>query len=164
VGLLVLLPVLVIQGIAPAPLGAYAANRGGQNRVPEAAIPPGDGLPAATGGAVDMWMGEFLYYTERRPSEVRGEVVRLVGFAAPEPEVPGAFRLTRFAITCCAADALPLQVVVIGSPSVPASDQWLVVEASWGGEIHVTADGFGLPVLEFSESTPIPAPASPYEY
>ena len=53
--------------------------------------------------------------------------------AAGRSAVPGAgdgagYRLTRFVIFCCAADAEALQAVVRGDPTPRARDQWLEVE------------------------------------
>ena len=163
VGVLLLAPVIAIHLIAPAPLGAYAANRGSQNRVVATMGAPGE-IGGAVDGAVDMWFGEFLFYAFNRPDSVVGKTVRLVGFSAPEPDVPGAFRLTRFVITCCAADALPMQVILRTGDAIPGDDRWFVVEAEWGGEMRTGGDGSEFPVLDLVSARPIDPPAVPYEY
>lgn len=161
VGLLLLVPVAVLALIAPAPLGAFAADRGVANQVsePVLALPE---LPAPVNGATDLSLGQLLLRAYWEDGEGIVDVpVRLQGFVVPvEGGAPGEFLLTRFAVACCAADGQVRQVLVAGVPAVPATDQWVEVVATWGGELR--DDRF--PVLDVQSLAPIPEPAQPYEY
>jgi hypothetical protein len=91
---------------ATAALGSCAAA--GRSAVPGA----GDGgfqpLAAPVRGAVPMSMAEFVTRAVRDPDQsLAGVRVRLVGFVAPGDGA--GYRLTRFVIFCCAADAEALQ-------------------------------------------------------
>jgi uncharacterized membrane protein YcgQ (UPF0703/DUF1980 family) len=78
-----------------------------------------------------MSMAEFVTRAIRDPDQsLSGVRVRLVGFVAPG-EGAGGYRLTRFVVFCCAADAEALQTVVRGDPTLRARDQWLEVEGTW---------------------------------
>ena len=131
VGWLLLVPVLVVMLVQPAALGSYAvASR--------ATVPGGgheggfDPLAPPVRGAVPMSMAEFVTRAVRDPGQsLAGVRVRLVGFVAPSEGREGGYRLTRFVIFCCAADAEALQTVVRGDPTPRARDQWLEVEGTW---------------------------------
>ena len=56
---------------------------------------------------------------------------RVIIRASHQREVPGEYRLTRFVIFCCAADAEALQVVVRGDRAQRQRDQWLEVQGRW---------------------------------
>lgn len=108
---------------------------------------------------------DLVSYSIFLPEEVMDEPLEIVGFVAAEPDIPGAFRLTRYLISCCAADSFPLQVALVGATDIPDQDQWLVVEAIWHGDVTgVNQLGEGVPVLEVISMTPIDPPAEPYEY
>jgi uncharacterized repeat protein (TIGR03943 family) len=92
---------------------------------------------------------------------LKGVPVRLIGFAAPVAAGDG-FLLTRFVLTCCAADARPVRVAVRGAgPPWPAPDTWLEVVGTWRAERRDAEDEHP-PVLDASELRSVPAPANPY--
>jgi uncharacterized repeat protein (TIGR03943 family) len=129
VGWLLLVPVLVVMLVQPTALGSYAVSS-------RSTVPGGDGgfqpLAAPVRGAVPMSMAEFVTRAERDPARsLAGVRVRLVGFVAPSQGQEGGYRLTRFVIFCCAADAEALQAVVRGDRTPRARDQWLEVEGTW---------------------------------
>jgi uncharacterized membrane protein YcgQ (UPF0703/DUF1980 family) len=72
--------------------------------------------------------------------------------------VDGGFELARYQISCCAADAAPVVVRVLGtSGDPPARDQWVTVTGKFqpgGGDI---------PNLVATSVAQIPAPQDPYE-
>ncbi|MGI9621422.1 MAG: TIGR03943 family putative permease subunit [Acidimicrobiales bacterium] len=118
--------------------------------------------PGAEGYAISLY--DLIAYSYFAPDDIIGVPLQLVGFAVPEPELPGGFRLTRYLMGCCAADAFPLQVALVDAPFVPDSDQWVVVEAVWDGElIDVDEFGDGVPVLKVLSLTPTDPPPDPYE-
>jgi uncharacterized repeat protein (TIGR03943 family) len=164
VGWLLLVPVLVVMLVQPAALGSYAvASR--------AAVPGGgheggfEPLAAPVRGAVPMSMAEFVTRAVRDPDQsLAGVRVRLVGFVAPNPG--GGYRLTRFVIFCCAADAEALQTVVRGDPTPRARDQWLEVEGTWLPRPTAAEDDPSPPppALHADLVRPVAPARPPYEY
>jgi uncharacterized repeat protein (TIGR03943 family) len=87
--------------------------------------------------------------------------VRLVGFVVPDPQ-PQGFLLTRFAISCCAADAIPMQVAVLAAQGgIPPPDTWVEVEGTW--QPPVSGDTRLPPILRPTSVLRIDPPADPYE-
>jgi uncharacterized repeat protein (TIGR03943 family) len=164
VGWLLLVPVLVVMLVQPAALGSYAVSS--RSVVPgggDSEFPP---LSAPVRGAVPMSMAEFVTRAIRDPGQSLGGVrVRLVGFTAPAEGKDGGYRLTRFVIFCCAADAEALQAVVRGDPTPRARDQWLEVEGRWLPRAAAVDDPTPPPpVLNADLVRPIAPARPPYEY
>lgn len=164
IGWLLLAPIAVLLLVAPAPLGAFAAQRDTANRTPapveEAAFTP---LPEARDGAVDLTLQETLVRTlYDDPVNIEGVPLRLTGFVVPHDD-PGRFRFTRFVVGCCAADGTPIQLLVDTDRPVPAPDTWLEVVVTWTGRVE--DEGLSqLPVMELRSATEVEQPEQPYEY
>jgi uncharacterized repeat protein (TIGR03943 family) len=163
VGWLLLVPVLVVMLVQPAALGSYAVSS--RSVVPgggDGQYPP---LAAPVRGAVPMPMAEFVTRAIRDPDQsLAGVRVRLVGFVAPG-EGAGGYRLTRFVIFCCAADAEALQAVVRGDPTPRARDQWLEVEGTWLPRPAAVDDPSPPPpALDADVVRPVAPAHPPYEY
>ena len=164
VGWLLLVPVLVVLVVQPAALGSYAASS--RSVVPgggDGDFPP---LAAPVRGAVPMPMAEFVTRAVRDPGQsLAGVRVRLTGFVAPAEAGDHGWRLTRFVIFCCAADAEALQAVVHGDAAPRARDQWLQVEGTWQPRPAAVDDPNPQPpVLDADAVRPIAPPRPPYEY
>lgn len=166
IGLLMLVPILALLLIAPEPLGSYAANRGGANRVaaPVIDLPP---LAAPVDGAVPLTIGDTVVRALYEPDgPLLGSTVRVVGFVTGDDDVAG-YRLSRFSVSCCAADASVRQVIVEGGSPHLEDDTWVEVTARFEGTVH-DPDGDGgavaIPVLRLVHEREIERPASPYEY
>ena len=164
VGWLLLVPVLVVLVVQPAALGSYAASS-------RSVVPGGGGgdfppLSAPVRGAVPMPMAEFVTRAVRDPGQsLAGVRVRLTGFAIPAEGGDGGWRLTRFVIFCCAADAEALQAVVRGDSAPRARDQWLEVEGTWVPRPAAVDDPIPPPpVLQADLVRPVAPPRPPYEY
>ena len=164
-GWLLLVPVLVVMLVQPAALGSYAVSS-------RSVVPGGGGdddqyppLAAPVRGAVPMPMAEFVTRAIRDPDQsLAGVRVRLVGFVAPG-EGAGGYRLTRFVIFCCAADAEALQAVVRGDPTPRTRDQWLEVEGTWLPRPAAVDDPSPPPpVLQAEVVRPVTPAHPPYEY
>jgi uncharacterized repeat protein (TIGR03943 family) len=84
-----------------------------------------------------------------------GASVRLTGFVAGAEE--DGFRLARYQIACCAADATPVVIRVIGGGVAPSRDQWVTVIGSFD------PGGDEVPRLAATSVVQIPAPDEPYE-
>ena len=164
VGWLLLVPVLVVLVVQPAAIGSYAASS--RSVVPgggDGDFPP---LAAPVRGAVPMPMAEFVTRAVRDPGQsLAGVRVRLTGFVAPAEAGDHGWRLTRFVIFCCAADAEALQAVVHGDAAPRARDQWLQVEGTWQPRPAAVDDPNPQPpVLDADAVRPIAPPRPPYEY
>ena len=165
VGWLLLVPVLVVMLVQPAALGSYAVS--GRAAVPGGGDGGFDPLAAPVRGAVPMSMAEFVTRAERDPAQsLAGVRVRLVGFVAPSEGKEGGYRLTRFVIFCCAADAEALQAVVRGDSTPRARDQWLEVEGTWVPRPVAAEDDPSppAPALQVASVRPIAPARPPYEY
>jgi uncharacterized repeat protein (TIGR03943 family) len=164
VGWLLLVPLLVLVLVQPAALGASAVSSrsavpgGGDDTYPPLAPP--------VRGAVPMTMAEVVTRAlHDRGRSLEGVRVRVVGFAAPGDDAEG-YRLTRFVIFCCAADAEALQVAVRGDRVQRRPDQWLEVEGRWLPRPVAANDDLSPPppVLAVDTVRPIAQPRPPYEY
>jgi uncharacterized repeat protein (TIGR03943 family) len=161
---LLLLPLLVLALVAPAPLGAYASRRDASAPPPpaQAVFPP---LPLAVDGAVNLTMRAFAQRSLYDQSDtLDGVLVRLTGFVVADPSVPDGYLLTRFAITCCAADARAFAVPTHGvSLPIPANDTWVSVTGHW---IKPPPDGPGVvrtAGIQAVGANPVKTPDDPYE-
>jgi uncharacterized repeat protein (TIGR03943 family) len=166
VGWLLLVPVLVVMLVQPAALGSYAVAS--RSAVPGGGHEGGfDPLAAPVRGAVPMSMAEFVTRAVRDPDQsLAGVRVRLVGFVAPSQAREGGYRLTRFVIFCCAADAEALQAVVRGDATPRARDQWLEVEGTWQPRPPAAEDDPSPPppALHADLVRPVAPAKPPYEY
>lgn len=101
------------------------------------------------------------------PRAFDGSLVAVSGVVARDKEIEaafgkGSFLLYRFAITCCAADARPVSVVVKPSDAeIPPDGKWLRVE----GRLSATPWRHAvLAALEPSKCEAVKAPEDPYAY
>jgi uncharacterized repeat protein (TIGR03943 family) len=164
VGWLLVLPMAVLLAVAPASLGADAANR--QTAYTSSIAPSAfSALPEPRDGAVELRLAEFIdraLWDSNRSLD--GTTVRLVGFVVHDDRVDDGFVLTRFQISCCAADAVPIKVAVSDAPADPVDDQWvevtgrLVPPATTGDEGPPPLVG-----IDADDLVEIPEPATPYE-
>lgn len=166
VGLLLLCPIVVLLLVAPASLGSFSADRARPNQTVEAAIdtslPP---IPEPVDGAVELPLGGIITYAlfPDRGEDLAGVPLRATGFVTPIEDADDRYLLTRFTMGCCAADAVPNQVLVTGAGEVPPPDTWVEVEAEWTGELE-RLDVVELPVLAMTSQRVVDEPAQPYDY
>jgi uncharacterized repeat protein (TIGR03943 family) len=153
VGWLLLAPIAALLLVAPPALGSYGVDRGTSVDVREGApeFQPLD----PDGGPVDMTLLEFNQRAfDHDGDSFGGTPVRLTGFVAGG----GEFRLARYQIACCAADAAPMVVRVVGTDGdPPARDQWVTVTGTF------RPGGGDTPQLAATTVVEIPEPADPYE-
>lgn len=155
IGWLLLAPVLALLLVTPPTLGSFGVARSVGVSVTSggkvfAALPPGRTVPMT-----------LLEYDERvadhHGTSFGATQVRLTGFVTPSSDAQG-FRIARYQIACCAADAVASVVRVTGaSGSRPARDQWVTVT----GTFNRTADG--VPELRATSLAEISTPVDPYE-
>lgn len=154
---LLLLPVLAIFLIAPPALGAFSAARGTANAATSQEakappLPPGDPVPVSVAEYVGraVW-DDGLTLIDR--------TVEMTGFVTPDPE--GGWWISRMAVACCAADAIPSRVKVLEAPDLPANT-WVTITGRWvpgGGTKSETA----IPFVEVLDLIEVPQPRNPYE-
>lgn len=130
VGWLLLLPLLVLISVAPTGLGASAADRVDAYTPTQSSA---DFAPLeVTNGVAEMRVFDFLYrsiWDDERSLE--NVTVRLEGLVVNDPAIADGFKLTRFMVSCCAADGIPLQVTVHGVDQDLADDTWVVADVVW---------------------------------
>ncbi|MEM7287022.1 MAG: TIGR03943 family protein [Actinomycetota bacterium] len=164
VGWLMVLPLVVLISVAPTGLGAAAAGR-------VDAYTPDDTTDAfepldTSDGPVEMRVFDFLdraLWDEQ--GSLEGVPIRLEGLVVNDESVDDGFRLTRFLVSCCAADGIPLQVTLHGTGPALDDDEWVVVDVTWRppdvpyqeaeGDWVVEADVISLTVED--------SPKDPYE-
>lgn len=101
------------------------------------------------------------------PDKYAGEKVTVIGMVASDKELEEEFGesarfLFRFVITCCAADATPLSIVMPDSSRFKAEDdEW--VSATGTFEIITRQQG-SIPMLKETVIKEIKTPSSPYLY
>ncbi len=108
------------------------------------------------------WVRTLNVYPE--PDAYTGQKVKVSGFVTHIPGWPNhIFMISRFVLTCCAADAYPVGLPVVlpeGTP-LPAPDTWLEVE----GSLQTTPlDGKRQLTIGSATLSEIPEPRTPYEY
>ncbi len=156
---LLLAPVVVVLGIAPRSLGSAALARATRSRATYVyadgswAKLPADGVPLA------MTIGEFVERTYAGAT-TRGVPVKLTGFVVPDDDGSGTFRVVRFRISCCAADAAPVAVRVVDPPADrPKADSWVTITGTLVPDDPAALD----PRFEVTALEAIDEPSSPYE-
>lgn len=160
VGWLLLAPVLALLLVAPPALGSWNVGR-----TTTVDVRTGSGTfatlkPAAA--PVTMTLLEFDQRAEDRAgASFAGVPVRLTGFVASGADGgDGGFRLARYQIACCAADAVAAVVDVRGiTGDPPARDDWVTVI----GTFRPGGNPDQAPVLDVSTVQPQTAPVDPYE-
>lgn len=107
------------------------------------------------------WVRTLNNYPE--PDAYLGQKANINGFVFYPKQLPANYlMLSRFVITCCAADAYPVSIPVkfTGSRQTYPQDSWLQVK---GQAIVETFAGARQLVIEASELQPISAPKNPYQ-
>ncbi len=155
VGWLLLAPIAALLLVAPPTLGAYGVNRAGTIKVK-----PGKAFFKPLHAKDTPAQMTLLEYVERSLEQsgasFHGVPVKLTGFVAGAEA--GGFRLARYQIACCAADATPVVLEVVGTSGAPPhDDQWVTVTGKF------QPGGDELPRLAATSVVEIPAPNDPYE-
>jgi uncharacterized repeat protein (TIGR03943 family) len=110
------------------------------------------------------WMRTLQVMPE--PETYVGQKVKVQGFVIyPENFSPQYFRITRFIVTCCAADAYPVSLPVkltSGDRTQYPKDSWFEIEGSI--VVETIADQRQIVIQAQQPLKPIPQPARPYDY
>jgi putative membrane protein len=153
---LIVVPVIVVMALPPVALGSFAASR--RSSIAGTGF-AGSAEGIATGNITLVDVAGALRSREGMHALAKraGDDARFVGFVARDPATPAnEFMLTRFVVSCCVADALSVQVRVVGAPPGQlANDEW--VEAS--GSVYPLGREV---ILDASEVRSVKRPAHPY--
>jgi uncharacterized repeat protein (TIGR03943 family) len=156
-GWLLLAPVIAIVVVAPPALGSFSANRESSPVAASAAVHKD--FAGLTGPAPHR-LGLFDFTTRvlwDSARTVTGTDVTLTGFVLSQRT--DGFVLARLVVTCCAADARPVEVFV-RSPTHPAEDSWVAVTGRYAGTDKAQPT---FPVLAASIVLPVKQPVNPYD-
>ncbi|SFQ00963.1 TIGR03943 family protein [Amycolatopsis arida] len=159
---LLMVPVLAVFLVAPPALGADSVVRT-QARAPQSEPPrAAAAFPALPEGAVvPLGMAEFVARAGWDDTgSLHGRTVSLSGFVV---RADGDVLLARMRIGCCAADAFPVTVRLLGDGVTGlAQDTWVEVT---GQLMPGSADRRDhTPDLTVATVRPVPVPEDPYEY
>ena len=142
--ILMIAPLVAVLIIPAAELGSQAASRKASSGGLVAAI-----NRVAPTHVDEIGFAELNYANESQEYALatgigEGREVDLIGFATGTGESEG-FKLTRFYISCCAADAIPYSVAIDPSSTGadPRNDDWLHVKGvieDRDGDLVVVAD------------------------
>ena len=108
------------------------------------------------------WVRTLTAYPE--PDAYNGQRAKVEGFVIHPDDLPPDYLLiSRFVLTCCAADAYPisLPVKLAGQRDQYKPDTWLEIKGSMTSE---TLNGKRLLVIQAESLSPIPEPKNPYDY
>ena len=152
----IVLPVVLTAALPAASLGSYAASRR-SSFVSSGYASTAEDIESGELTLVDV--AGALRSREAMQALVQraGSEVSFVGFVARDSGMPAdEFMLSRFLVSCCVADALSIQVRIVGAPPGElAEDEWVRVTGAMyplGREVIVDA----------SEVTSVPRPKRPY--
>lgn len=157
-----LLPVLIVAAVPSPSLGALAVSKkstGGIVAAVGSVQPPTSGL--RSGEKISLEEVEFANQSSEYAEALgitAGTPVKLLGFVThPKKQRWGDFTLARFAIFCCAADAVPYRAEIDAQQSSAdfADDTWLEVT----GQLVESPSGFA---VEASAIKEVPEPKNPY--
>ena len=155
-----LVPLLAVAAVPSAELGALAASRksSGAGAASVGAIAP----PAPEAGeTISFAEIQYASQSEAYAGEAgiaEGMEVELTGFVTHPAGLPeGTLGLTRFTVSCCAADAVAYTVPVALDPGSRDDDVWLEVAG------HLALRD-GVYVLDPERVAVVDAPDDPYLY
>ncbi|MEE3719368.1 TIGR03943 family protein [Tumidithrix elongata RA019] len=97
------------------------------------------------------------------PDAYTGQKVKVKGFVVYAKDLPDdVFLITRFVITCCAADVYPVSLPVKVSQSRTSypADKWFEIEGQMTTETLANRRQL---LIQASKLTPIPEPQNPYD-
>jgi uncharacterized repeat protein (TIGR03943 family) len=128
----ILFPVAVVLALPPTSLGSFAASKR-SSFAGAAFVASAEEVATGKLSLVDIVGAMRSQEASKALARRAGERVSFVGFVARDQSMPAdEFLLTRFVVSCCVADALSVQVRVVGAPPGRFStDQWVRVSGSF---------------------------------
>ena len=158
----IFIPLIIGLTIPAKPLSASAiSNRGLSSGAPLSAggVKKADLNQAPEDRTVLDWIKLFNYQSDLSP--YLGQVANVIGFVYHDTRLPaGHFMVSRFAITCCVADAFAIGMVVQAPSGDTYTDNtWIDVK---GPVQSIDVDGHKLPLIVSGSITSVQAPQQPY--
>ena len=159
----IFIPLIFGLTIPANPLSASAvSNRGISSSAPLAA---GGGAPAVNSAtppdqrSILDWVKLFNYESDL--SGVLGQKADVIGFVYHDPRLPAnQFMVSRFAITCCVADAFAIGMIVqTNGPESLSDNAWVRVK---GPVQSLTLGGHKMALILADTIQGAPQPAQPY--
>ncbi len=140
---LMVVPVVLILAAPPTTLGTFSAGKRAGFAGTGFATSASD-IGSGDLTLVDVVAGQTTPEGERALAARAGESVRFIGFVSRREDTPAdEFLLTRYVVSCCAADATVAQVRVVNvTPGEFGSDDWIEVTGTMyplGREVIVDA-------------------------
>ena len=136
--------------------GSAADSTGSRRTMHFPALPAGDN-PSV--GMKDLIL-RALYDAD---NSVEGVPVTVTGFIAPPGDgYTDGYTVARIVISCCAADANPMQLHIAGDPPFPA-DTWVDAVVTVVPNTATMDNGY-VPTVTVTSMTPVPQPDDPYEH
>ena len=118
---------MVLVSVAPTGLGAAAAERV-EPFTPVEVTKNFEPLDVSA-QPLEMRVFDFVDRAFWDPEgSTEGVTVRLEGLVVNDPEIEDGFLLTRFLVSCCAADGVPIQVAVRGVETPFENDTWVTAD------------------------------------
>ena len=162
--LLVVSPIVLGLLIPPRPLGAAAMSTRdlSAKSLTSVTAPETDVLSKPKGDKNILdWLVEFQ--SANNPAAFNGQEARVIGFIYRDDRfAANEFMVSRFTISCCAADAAPIGLLVRAGDDVAlADDSWVEVRGHFeAGQL----DGESMPLLIATDITQTDVPEQPYLY
>ncbi|MBV6697764.1 TIGR03943 family putative permease subunit [Kitasatospora aureofaciens] len=157
---LLTVPAVLLLCFTPPALGSFTASRDGADATMEKTN-YADLAPQAPAVSVPtpMSLTEFIGRSHDPQKSLENRKVRLTGFVAPGPG-PDEWYLNRLVVSCCAADARRLRVLVHAPGPAPAADTWVDLTGVWHPVPDAPANT--APRLDVTEQHTVPQPRAPY--
>ena len=151
-----LLPLLALVAVPAPALGSLAASKKASGAIALGSL----AAPAPEPGRDISFIDIFYANRSKEYANAAGisdiTPVELLGFVTtPEDAPQGTFEITRFYVSCCAADGVPYSATVVGSELSPRRDTWVEV----AGRLSRRNDGY---VVVADRVTKRPEPEDPY--
>lgn len=160
---LLLLPVLAVFLVAPPALGSDSVGRASSGAPRAAAVDGSELFPALPAGeVVTLPLSDFSARAAwDKGDSLDNHKVSLTGFVVQEGS---ASYVARLAIGCCAADAFPVKVKLLGHDlSALADDSWLEVVVTVRPGSATRANEY-VPSATIHSARQVPEPEDPYEH
>jgi putative membrane protein len=156
---LLILPLFSLILIAPPALGAYSATRTGT------ALPAPSGFAALpTADPVRLSVADYASRAVYDHGHSLGQrQITVTGFIGVDDNA--APYLMRMILSCCAGDAQPVKIGLIGQiPPVLQPDTWFDLTGTYTAkQTNDPINGGAIPYLNVSQARPVPTSADPYD-
>jgi uncharacterized repeat protein (TIGR03943 family) len=144
--------------------GGYQFNDGSGSATDSTGSRRTEHFPALQGTDPSITIKEFvlraLYDAD---NSVEGVPVTVTGFIAPPGQgYPDGYTIARMVISCCAADANPMQLHIAGDAPFP-SDTWVDAVVTVVPNTATMDNGY-VPTVTLTSATPVDQPDDPYEH